>query len=85
MLYSSIEEAWSKTPLVEAFGKSKEDCSAAECERLLSEIAKCDGCMNRLQASRPTDLIATILRNRDQIRCGLAGMALMLILIILVG
>lgn len=47
MLYSTIEEAWSKPSLIEGF-KTEAEC-LKECEKLISQISKCDGCMDHFR------------------------------------
>ena len=46
MLYSTIEEAWSKSNHLESFTSSKPDSSA--CDHIISQLLKCDGCMDKV-------------------------------------
>lgn len=46
-MYSTIEEAWSKPSIIEGF-KTEEECMK-DCENLISQIVKCDGCVQRMK------------------------------------
>lgn len=48
MLYSTIEEAWNNPSLIESFA-SKPDQNET-CERIISQLLKCDGCVDRLRS-----------------------------------
>jgi hypothetical protein len=85
MLYSTIEEAWSKPTIIEGF-KSESEC-LRECEKLISQISKCDGCMRHLEQllgnqTNALDWVVKYFNNTDNVRTILLYITIFLFLFI---
>lgn len=89
MLYSTLEEAWSTSSLVEPFSPS---CKKDDCDRIIAELLNCDGCLELLREklgrssfeTNPFTFAHSFLSDNGNFRMLLLTLALILTVILLI-